>query len=141
MVSWLRRVPGLLTLGWGRKPRSGHLPWACCPGQGVEKVDAGIMHFWSADFLLFAANRVLSGKRDRGGQEKLSESGSLRREKFWWQCCCGCQLSEARAWAHLFLPHSLGAGDPLLLQRRWGLPLCPSGPLPRAGTGVSSLAS
>lgn len=66
MVSWLRRVPGLLTLGWGRKPRSGHLPWACCPGQGVEKVDAGTCTFWSADFLLFAANRVLSGKRDRG---------------------------------------------------------------------------
>lgn len=31
------------------------------------------MHFWSADFLLFAVNRVLAGKRDRGGQGKLSE--------------------------------------------------------------------
>lgn len=42
MVSWLRRVPGRLTLGEGRKLQSGHLPWASCPGQGVEKVDAGV---------------------------------------------------------------------------------------------------
>lgn len=31
------------------------------------------MHFWSADFLLFAVNRVLAGQRDRGRQGKLSE--------------------------------------------------------------------
>lgn len=31
------------------------------------------MHFWSVDFLLFAANRVLAGKGDRVGQGKLSE--------------------------------------------------------------------
>lgn len=60
--------PGMGQEAPKRAPTLGTLP-----RPGVGEGGRGSVHFWSVDFLLFAVNRVLAGKGDRGGQGKLSE--------------------------------------------------------------------
>jgi hypothetical protein len=73
------------------------------------------VHFWSADFLLFAVNRVLNGKRERGGTRKTLWSDFLRRESFGANVVVAASCLKLESGHVCFHRHSRGTGDFFLL--------------------------
>lgn len=102
--------PGMGQEAPERAPTLGKLPR---PGGGEG--GRGSVHFWSADFLLFAVNRVLNGKRERGGTRKTLWSDFLRRESFGANVVVAASCLKLESGHVCFHRHSRGTGDFFLL--------------------------